>query len=40
MGRSAYDGVNDGEWSVFAMKVVEERDALAADAIDAARGET
>lgn len=26
MGRSAMDGVSDGEWSVFAMKVAEERD--------------
>lgn len=28
MGRSVMDGGSDGEWSVFAMKVVEERDAL------------
>lgn len=28
MGRSAFEGVSDGEWSVFAMKVVAERDAL------------
>jgi hypothetical protein len=27
MGRSTFDGVRDGEWSVFASKVVEERDA-------------
>lgn len=28
MGRSPFDGVSDGEWSVFAEKVVAERDAL------------
>jgi hypothetical protein len=26
MGRSAFEGVNDGEWAVFAEKVVAERD--------------
>lgn len=26
MGRSAYEGVSDGQWAVFAQKVVEERD--------------
>jgi hypothetical protein len=29
MGRSAFDGVSDGEWAVFAEKVVKERDELA-----------
>jgi hypothetical protein len=27
MGQSELDGVSDGEWAVFAEKVVEERDA-------------
>ena len=31
MGRSTMDGVSDGEWSVFAEKIVEERDALRAE---------
>jgi hypothetical protein len=31
MGQSELDGVSDGEWAVFAEKVVEERDALRAE---------
>lgn len=31
MGRSALEGVSDGEWSVFAEKVVKERDEALAE---------
>ena len=31
MGRSAFEGVSDGQWAVFAEKVVAERDELRAE---------
>jgi len=35
MGRSAYEGVSDGQWAVFAEKVVGERDAALAELAEA-----
>lgn len=35
MGRGVLQGVNDGEWAVFAQKVVEERDAALERAAEA-----
>lgn len=38
MGRSAFEGVSDGEWAVFAEKVVAERDEARARIVELTEG--